>query len=424
MAKDGNSVAGKPSRIEVKIETSHEYIKANSANRLYFLSSILAQKGQSASGPLNLALLIDASGSMSAEDKLEQAKEAAKMFVNGLKEDVLAVCSFSDFVREVVPAQVVSDKDRINSRIDAIKLEGGTALFQALRQVRDSLKRTKASGMANRLIVITDGCPTSDERMFTSDHEWRRYSEAFAIETQEKGIPITAIGVGSDYNETILSSLGAKSGGEFKHIRNAAELKGYLQEQLHSLQKLVADNCLLHIVTTPGSDCTVFSHRNVLPDGNDVKVRLGGLEEGTMEVAGEFMVAPRPPGTFRISKGLLEYDDPASGLVGARTAPVNVIARTTDSMDLIVKGRNARVIERVTTYRMAIDTLQAAKTGNVSEITRRIEELTRRPDLDSKTRKEFETMLIEARQTQRIDTKQLLSQTQRVIEGKQKEGEE
>ena len=92
-------------------------------------------------------------------------------------------------------------------------------------------------------------------------------------------------------------------------------------------------------------------------------------------------------------------------------------------MDLIVKGRNARVIERVTTYRMAIDTLQAAKTGNVSEITRRIEELTRRPDLDSKTRKEFETMLIEAQQTKRIDTKQLLSQTQRIMEGKQKEGE-
>lgn len=416
-------MAIKPSRIELKIETSHEHIKANSLNKLYFLSSVYAEKAASKYGPLNLALLIDASGSMGAEDKLEQAKEAAKMFVNGLQEDFLSVYSFSDSVREIVPVQVVSNKGKINNAIGAIELEGGTALFKALRQVRDNLKRTKATSMANRLIVITDGCPTSDEQLFTSDSEWKRYSEKFAIETLEKGISITAIGVGSDYNETILSALGAKSGGEFKHIKSASELKGYLQERMRSLQKIVADNCILHIVTTPGSECTVFSHRNVLPEGNDIKVKLGGLEEGTMEVAGEIVVDPKPPGTFRIARVFIEYDDPAGGLIGARTESVNVIASPTDNMDLIMKGRNAKVIERVTTYRMVIDTLQAAKTGNVSEITRRIEELTRRPDLDSKTRKEFETMLIEAQQTKRIDTKQLLSQTQRIMEGKQKEGE-
>jgi len=416
-------VAGKSSRIELKIQTSHEYIKANSLNKLYFLSSVLAERGASKSGPINLALLIDASGSMGAEGKLEHAKEAAKMFVNGLKEDLLAVYSFSDFVREIVPAQVVSNKGKINSKIDAIELGGGTALFKALREVRDNLKRAKVTSMANRLIVITDGCPTSDEQLFTSDSEWRRYSENFAIETLEKGISITAIGVGSDYNETILSALGAKSGGEFKHIKDASELKGYLQERLYSLQKIVADNCILHIITTPGSECTVFSHRDVLLEGNDIKVKLGSLEEGTMEVAGEIVVDPKPPGAFRIARGFIEYNDPAGGFIGARTEPFNVVVSATDNMDLIVKGRNATIIERVTTYRMAIDTLQAAKTGNVEEITRRLEELTRRPDLDQKTLKEFKTMLIEAQQTRRIDTKQLLSQTQRIMEGKQKEGE-
>jgi hypothetical protein len=179
----------------------------------------------------------------------------------------------------------------------------------------------------------------------------------------------------------------------------------------------------LNIVTTPGSECTVFSHRNVLSEGNEIKVQLGSLEEGVMEVAGEIVVDPKPPGTFRIARVFIEYDDPAGGILGARTDPINMIASPTDNMDLIVKGRNARVIERVTTYRMAVDTLQATRTGNVSEITRRIEELTRRSDLDSKTRKEFETMLMEIQQTKRIDTKQLLSQTQRIIEGKQKEGE-
>ena len=402
---------------------SHEYIKANSSNKLYFLCLIYAERGVSKSGPLNLALLIDASGSMGGESKLEKAKEAAKMFVGGLQEDFLSVYSFGDSVREIVPSQVVSNKSRINSAIDEIELEGGTALFNALRRVRDNLKRTKAASLTNRLIVITDGCPTSDEPMFSSNNEWKDYSEKFAIETIENGISITAIGVGSDYNEIILSPLAAKSGGDFKHIKSASELKGYLQQQLRSLQKIVVGNCILHIIITPGSECTVFSHRDVLSEGNDIKVQLGSLEEGTLEVAGEIVLNPKPPGTFRIAKVFLGYDDPISGAIGARTEPVNVIVNLTGRVDLMMKGRNGRVIDRVTTYKTTMDVIQAAQTGRQSEATQRIGELTKRPDLDSETKRELESLLVEQQKTGRLDTKQLLSQTQRIMEGKKKEGE-
>jgi len=393
---------------------------ANSSNTLYFLCLVHAEKkAVSKPGPLNLALLIDASGSMGGEGKLDEAKEAAKMFVDGLREDFLSVYSFSDSVKEIVPPQVVSNKGKVNNAIDNIDLEGGTALFHALRQVRDNLKRTKTTSMTNRLIVITDGCPTSDEQMFSSNNEWKQYSEKFALETLEKSVSITAIGVGSDYNETILSALAAKSGGEFKHIKSASELKGYLQQQLYSLQKIVADNCILHIVLTPGSECTAFSHRNVLCEGDDVKIQLGSLEEGSMEIAGEIALGPKLPGIYRIARVFLEYDDPFCGAIDVRTDSVNMIANPTDRMDLIMKGRNDKVINRVSTYRIANETIQAIQTGRPSEITRKIDELTQRHDLDAETKRE----LLEQQQTGRLDLKQLLSTTQRFMEGKQKEGE-
>jgi Ca-activated chloride channel family protein len=399
------------------------YIKANSFNRLYFLSQIRGQKGTVKSGPLNLALLIDVSGSMGGEGKIEEAKEAAKLFVNGLQEDFLSVYSFSDSIREVVPPQVVSNKKKINDAIDRISLEGSTALFKALRRVREDLRRTKTSSLTNRLIVITDGCPTSDEPMFATDSEWRKYSENFALEAVEQGVSIVTIGVGSDYNENILSTLGAKSGGEFMHIKSASDLKGYLQQQLSTLQNIVAENCVLHFVATPGSEFTIFSHRNVLTEGNDIKVQIGSIEEGAMEVAGEITLTPKLSGTFRVAKVYLEYDDPASREKGINTQPFNVVAESTDKLELMMKGRNGRVIDRVSTYKSAIDVLQTAKTGRPSEITQKLVEFTQKLDPDSKTKRELESMLIEHQKTGRIDMKELLSKTQKFTEGKRKEGE-
>jgi hypothetical protein len=89
----------------------------------------------------------------------------------------------------------------------------------------------------------------------------------------------------------------------------------------------------------------------------------------------------------------------------------------------MMKGRNGRVIDRVTTYKTTMDVIQAAQTGRQSEATQRIGELTKRPDLDSETKRELESLLVEQQKTGRLDTKQLLSQTQRIMEGKKKEGE-
>jgi Ca-activated chloride channel family protein len=417
------SALPKASNINLNVELSHSYIKANSSNRLYFLCQIHSEKGAAKTGPLNLALLIDASGSMSGEGKIREAKEAAKQFVEGLQEDFVSVYSFSDSIREVIPSQIATDKRKITDAIDRIELEGSTALFKAMRKARENLKRAKTSSLTNRLIIITDGCPTSDEPMFGTENEWRDYSEKFALETLEDGISISAIGVGSDYNEGILSTLGAKSGGEFMHIKNASELKAYLQQQLRTLQKIVAENCTLHFVTPSRTEFTVFSHRNVQTDGNDTKIQIGSIEEGTMEVAGEVSVAPRLPGTFRIAKVFLEYDDLATGAKGSNTQAFNAVADSTDQMDLMIKGRNGRVIDRVGTYKNAVEVMQSARTGRPSEITQKLEAFTRVLDPDSKTRKELEHMLMEQQKTGRIDMKELLSKTQKYAEGKQKEGE-
>jgi Ca-activated chloride channel family protein len=412
------------SGLGLNVELSQTYIKANSPVKLYFLCNIHAERAvEKKAGPLNVALLIDASGSMGGEGKLENAKEAAKIFVDSLQEDYLSVYSFSDSLKEIVPWQVVSDKRRISRAIESIGLEGGTALFSSLRRARDDLTRNHGRGMTNRLIVITDGCPTHDEVMYYSDLEWRDYSERFALDTIERNASIVAIGVGSDYNEAILSTLGAKSGGEFKHVKAAGDLKGYLEKQLKSLKNTVGENSRLHMLATPGSELTAFSHRNVVREGDDIKIQIGGIEAGDMEVTGEIVLTPKPPGTFRIAKAFLEYDDPTSGVDNKQTSPVNVVATSTDQLDLMIKGRNEKVIQRVNVYKTGIELLDNIKTGDQSQITQKLAELTKRPGLDAETQRVYKDLLAAQQATGRLDLKELTSQTQQLTSGKKKEGE-
>ena len=70
--------------------------------------------------PINLALVLDRSSSMSG-DKLEKAKEAALMVVDRLQpDDVISVISYDSTVEVLVPAAKANERDHIRARIEAL----------------------------------------------------------------------------------------------------------------------------------------------------------------------------------------------------------------------------------------------------------------------------------------------------------------
>src|SRR5438093_1188193 len=85
--------------------------------------------------PMNLALVLDHSGSMASGRKMASAREAAAFAVQQLlPTDRLSVTIFDDAVETVVPNGPVQDKASIVRRINAIQPDGSTALHAGWKE--------------------------------------------------------------------------------------------------------------------------------------------------------------------------------------------------------------------------------------------------------------------------------------------------
>jgi len=83
--------------------------------------------------PLNLAVVLDKSGSMTGA-KLEKAKQAATQLVDRLApSDVFSLVIYSDEARVLVPAQKVEDKESLKEKIESIEAGGSTALHAGVK---------------------------------------------------------------------------------------------------------------------------------------------------------------------------------------------------------------------------------------------------------------------------------------------------
>ena len=91
--------------------------------------------------PVNIAIVIDKSGSMSG-DKIAKAKDAAIMAIDRLNcNDIISVVTYDSGVNVLVPATKVADKEMIFRRIRDIRAEGSTALYDGVSKGARELKK-------------------------------------------------------------------------------------------------------------------------------------------------------------------------------------------------------------------------------------------------------------------------------------------
>lgn len=118
------------------------------------------KRGKNEVPAISINLIIDKSGSMSAEgggvSKLTLAKEAAMKALENLREvDEISVIAFDDTYDEVVPLQKVGDKEAIKELISGIQIRGGTSIYPALEQGYNMQMQSNAK--IKHTILLTDG---------------------------------------------------------------------------------------------------------------------------------------------------------------------------------------------------------------------------------------------------------------------------
>ena len=112
---------------------------------------------------LNLALVLDRSGSMQG-DKLRAAKAAAACAIRALEsDDRVSVTIFDDTIETIVPSTLAHDKTVILRELDRVQCGGSTALHAGWVEGGMQVGRHLDMRRLNRVILLTDGLANEGE---------------------------------------------------------------------------------------------------------------------------------------------------------------------------------------------------------------------------------------------------------------------
>jgi len=220
---------------------SHPFVGLGSTD-VYLTADVVAvEQPGSTRSPVNLALVIDRSGSMSGF-KLNQAKQAARALVTQLRsEDRLSVVHYGSDVKAMEGVFATPEnRDRLLSYIDGIWDDGGTNIGAGLSTGRDLLLRSKHDFKVNRLILISDGQPTEG----ITEHG---ALVGIVRDVRQAGISVSSIGVGTDFNEQLMESFAEVGAGAYAYLQDAAQLEQIFQKDLNAAGTQVARNVTLTI---------------------------------------------------------------------------------------------------------------------------------------------------------------------------------
>lgn len=223
--------------------------------------------------PLNLAVVLDKSGSMTGA-KLEKTKQAALLLVDRLApEDIFSLVIFSDEAHVLIPAQHVRDKEALKEQIESIKADGSTALYSGVELGADQLNEFFSDRRINRVILLSDGLANVGP---SSPRQLRRLGSQLA----GRGISVTTIGVGDDYNEDLMAGLAEASDANYYYVQDTEKLPQIFARELGGLLSVAARDVRIEVVCPDGVQPLGFIGRAEKFDGQKAIVNLSQFAGG------------------------------------------------------------------------------------------------------------------------------------------------
>ncbi len=286
------------------------------------------------------------------------------MAVNRLEaQDTISIVTYDSVVRVILPAQRVTNKANLQTRIRNIQAGGNTALFAGVTKGAQELRTYLESTRVNRVILLSDGLANVGPSTPT---ELGNLGASLGRE----GISVTTIGLGTGYNEDLMTRLAGYSDGNHYFARSASDLVTVFNNEFSNVLAVVAKDVRVIIHCARGIRPIRVLGRDYEILGQEVTIDLNQLSSRQEKFV--MLEVEVPEGTAGQSREVASVDVNYLDLKTQRNDALNGLAAVSYSgmKEEVRRATNKKVMEKAVeqvSNEISKDALKRMDEGRVEE---------------------------------------------------------
>ncbi|MER5478243.1 von Willebrand factor type A domain-containing protein [Streptomyces sp. NPDC002734] len=260
--------------------------------------------------PAALTFVVDVSGSMADEGRLDLVQEGLRTMAGRLRdEDSVALVAFSDEAETVLPmTRVGGHRGEVRDAVDRLEALSSTNLAVGVRAGYTAALDGLRDGATNRVVLMSDALANAGET--DADAILREVAHARA----DHGITLFGVGVGSEYGDDLMERLTNRGDGHTVYVSSTEEAERVFSEDLPRNVDLVARDAKAQVAFDPR---TVAEHRLIgyenrrVADEDFRDDRVDGGEVGPGHtVTALYAVRLKEGGSGRLATATVRWLDP------------------------------------------------------------------------------------------------------------------
>lgn len=307
--------------VSFDVLTDRKLIRAGARSTRFVLARVTAPAAAARRErvPVNVAFVLDRSGSMADSRKFTLAREAVEQALRMLRPADRFALVVYDTVIDVLARSAHATPSAKAAALEALSLvepRGGTDLGAGWLRGCEAVAEQLDSEGVTRCILLSDGLANHG---ITNRDELAMH----AGELRRRGVATSTMGVGADFDEHLLRDMAHEGGGNFHFIEGAAQIAGIMTGELGEALEVTMRNASLYL-TLPGGaraePLNRYRHQRV-PGTNELRIELGDLvseqeiatvveinfERGPIGETAAIAVALRADGQERLHEERVEW---------------------------------------------------------------------------------------------------------------------
>lgn len=313
--------------------------------------------GEVERAPLSLAVVLDTSGSMSGT-KMEEARRSVRKLLEGMRpDDEVAFIRYSDRAEVIQPLARVRDvRAELVARLSQLEASGGTNIPSGLAEGERQLARAGFSRV-KRVVLVSDGLDASRGR-----------AEDLARDAFARGVTVSSLGVGLDFDESYMASLAEIGHGNFGFVKDGSSLARFLDRELVEAATTMVEGTKLRIELPRGVSFVRAVGGVARRVGSTIEVDVGSISAGDARRVVLELVSSLELGQRASLGGEVSWRTVRGGPVSVAFAGLDLLA--TDDLAAVERSRDPGTFASATSAFASLRQLEAASAYARGDVAR------------------------------------------------------